>query len=232
MFGIDEISVYLLALGLLALLAAVLIWQTQRSGRTVIVWLAASVLGILLGFAGSYALVRLTGHEVVRAGPRAISGGAPDLAAESRPGAEAPGGGPAGRGGGEGGPRGMGGFGGPREPNPRRDLTALVQKLALLTGEVSIRLTDQQAQTLCACLADLESGESMSSDDAKAKHAEILAILDEKQQTQLDAIGLPRRQPGGPGGAGAGRPAADANPFHQEANAQSLTVLRERVAKQ
>lgn len=228
MFGIDKISVYLLALGLLTLLAAVLIWQTHRTGRTVIVWLAASVLGILLGSAGSYALVRLTGHEVVKASLMAIPVGAMDMAAESGPAAETPGGGP---GGGEAGPRGMGGFGGPREPNPRRDLTTLVQKLALLTGDVSITLSDQQAKTLCDCLADLEKGETMSSDDAKAKHAEILAILDQKQQANIDAIGLPRRSPGGPGGPGGGEQAADANPFQQEANAQPLTVLRERFAK-
>ena len=136
-------------------------------------------------------------------------------------------------------------MGGPRPPRPKRDLTSLVRKLDLLTGDVSITLSDEQAASLGGCLADVEKAESMSDDDAQAKHEELLALLDEDQKSRLDAIGLPRRRsggPGGPGGApggrggpgggpggpGGGEQAEDANPFQEESNAQAITSLRER----
>jgi len=239
MFGIHAISAYLLVLGLLTLLAAVLIWQPHRSGKTVIVWLASAVVGILLGALLPLAAVYLgnfTVTKVVRASE------APTAGAGAMPGMG--GGGMPGMGG------GMGMFGGPREPRPKRDLTTLVRKIELLTGDVAITLSDDQGASLCSSLADIEQAETMSDDDAKAKHDEILALLDEDQKARLDAISLSRMRPGGPGGPGAGGPgpsgpgaggpgpggpggpgqADDANPFQQEDNAQAVAGLRKRFA--
>jgi len=224
MFGIHAISAYLLALGLLTLLVAILVWQTHRSGKTIIVWLAAGVVGVLLGSAGSYGLMRVRGYEVTKA-PTAITEVVPagDEAGEAEEATGGPGGGM-----GSGGGGGMGGgmFGGPRPPRPKRDLTTLVRELELLTGDVAITLSDEQAKSLCACLADIESPETMSDDDAQAKHDEILALLDDDQKSRLNAISLPRGRPGWPGG----EQDPDANPFQQEANSQALTTLRDRFA--
>lgn len=245
MFGIHAISAYLLAIGLLTLLVAILVWQTHRSGKTIIVWLAAGVVGILLGSAGSYGLMRVRGYEVTKA-PTAVTAVVP-VGGEAGEAAEATGGpgGGMGSGMGSGGGGGMGGgmFGGPRPPRPKRDLTTLVRELALLTGDVAVTLSDEQAKSLCACLADVESADTMSDDDAQAKHDEILALLDDDQKSRLDAISLPRGRPGGSGGSGRGGPGGsggpggpggeqdpDANPFQQEASSQALTTLRDRFA--
>jgi len=245
MFGIHLISVYLFAVGLLTLLVLVLVWQKQRSGKTIVVWLTSAVVGMLLGSVGSVAIVCLAGYHID------VMPGRPEIF----PAAPVPGtgevamddmsrmGGP-----GMGGP-GMGGMGmgGGRPPRPKRDLTTLVRKIDLLTGDVGLALSDEQVGSLLGCLADLETAEAMSDDDAQAKHDEILAMLDEDQQSCLDAISLPRRRPGGfggpggpggggmggPGGGGMGGPgggeqAEDVNPFQEESNAEALTHLRER----
>ena len=92
-----------------------------------------------------------------------------------------------------------GGMGG---PNPKRDLTTLVRKLSLLTGKIQITLTAEQAASVTTALADIETSEKMSDDDAKAKYDALMALLDDDQKSTLDAIGLPR--PRGPGGFGGG----------------------------
>jgi len=242
MFGIHMISVYLFAVGLLTLLVLVLVWQKQRSGKTIVVWLTSAVVGMLLGSVGSVAIVCLAGYhiEVMPGRPEVFPAppvpGTDEAAMDDMSGM----GGPGMRGPGMGGP----GMGGGRPPRPKRDLTTLVRKIDLLTGDVGLTLSDEQVGSLLDCLADLETAEAMSDDDAQAKHDGILAVLDEDQQSRLDAISLPRRRPGGfggpggpggggPGGGGMGGPgggeqAEDANPFQEESNAEALTHLRER----
>ena len=238
MFGVHVISVYLLAVGLLTLLLLVLVWQRQRSGKTIVVWLASGVAGILLGSVGSVAIICLAGYhvEVVYGRPEIFPSefvpGTGEVAMDDMSGME---------GSGMGGPGGGGG----RPPSPRRDLTTLVRKIDLLTGDVGLTVSNEQVGSLLGCLADVETAETMSDDDAQAKHDEILAVLDEDQKSRLDAISLPRRRPGGgpggpggggPGGPGGGEPrgpgggeqAQDANPFQEESNAEALTRLRER----
>ncbi|HUT90833.1 MAG TPA: hypothetical protein VMY37_15115 [Thermoguttaceae bacterium] len=247
MFGVHVISVYLLAVGLLTLLLLVLVWQRQRSGKTIVVWLTSAVTGILLGCVGSLAIVCLAGYhvEVVHGTPEIFPSapvpGTDEVAMEDMSAMGMPAmGGP-----GMGGPGGGGG----RPPRPKRDLTTLVRKIDLLTGDVGLIVSDEQVGSLLGCLADVETAETMSDDDAQAKHDEILAVLDEDQKSRLDAIDLPRRRPGGggpggpggpggggsggpggggPGGPGGGEQAEDANPFQEESNAEALTHLRER----
>ena len=206
-----------------SLLAAVLLLQAPRSGKTVVVWLLSGLVGILLGSTLPLAACYLTGYRIALS----RSGEIPAAAAA-----------------GAGGPPPMGGMGGPPEPSPKRDLSNVVRKLALLTGDVGIALSEEQAASLTSCLADVEKAETMSDDDAQAKHDEILALLDEDQKSRLEAVGLPGRRPGGPGGMGGPGPggpggmpgmggpeqAEDANPFQEESNAEALGVLRERFA--
>ncbi len=239
MFGIDVITSYLLVVAIATLLLAVLVWQTHRSGRTVIVWLAASMLGLILGSIGSYATICTAGYQVVKA-PEQPKGtdAAPAGAPSGMPGM-------GGMGGGMG--MGMGGMGGPQ---PKRDLTTLVRKLDLLTGDIAVTLTGEQAVAVNECLKDVEKPAKMSDDEAKAKHDKLLAVFSDAQKARFEQIGLPRPAPtggaGGPGGmpgmggpgmgkSGMGGPGApkqdpDQNPFQQDAQGKALKSLRERLA--
>ena len=231
MYGIHMISLYLFAVGLLTLLVLVLVWQKQRSGKTVCVWLTSAVVGILLGCVGPLAILCLADYrvEVVPGRPEVFP--APAVAGTDE-GAmddmEAMGGM------GMGGP-GMGGMGmgGGRPPRPKRDLTTLVRKIDLLTGDVALALSEEQVGLLIGRLAELAAAETMSDDDAQTGHDAILALFDDDQKSRLDAISLPRRRsggrgPGGPGGPGGGEEDEDANPFQEESSAQAVTHLRER----
>jgi hypothetical protein len=111
-------------------------------------------------------------------------------------------------------------------PNPKRELTMLVRKIALLTGDIGIKLSSEQAQSVSAVLAGVETVEEVSDEDAQARHDEIVALLDDAQKSQLDAIGLPRPPRGGGGGP---PPAPPANPFQDELNSAALTSLREQL---
>lgn len=249
MFGIDAITSYLLVVALVTLLVAVLVWQTHRTGRTVIVWLAASVLGVILGSIGSYAAIRSAGYAVVRAPESTITVVLPP---EGMP---AMGKMPGGMGGGM--PVGMGMMGmggGMGGPQPKRDLASLVRKLDLLTGDVAVTLTSQQAAAISDCLRDVEIAPTMSDDEAKQRHEKLLAVFSEEQKERFSAIELPRRggAPGGGPGMGGGMmgkggmggpmmgkggmgggPMQDPNqnPFQQDSVAKALKSLRGKLAK-
>lgn len=249
MFGIDVVTSYLLVMAIATLLVAVLVWQPHRTQRTINVWLASGVLGILLGSIGWFAAARTTNYRWVKFVPPP-EGAA--TSAPSSPGMPGMGGGMGmpgmGKGGGMGG--GMGGG-----PQPKRELTMLVRKLDLLTGDIAITLAAEQAAAIADGLKDIEKPTAMSDDEAKAKHEKLLAALTESQKTRLDAIGLPRPSgrggmggPGGPGGGpgmggpgggpggsgamGGGAPKRDPNenPFQQETEAKALKNLRDRLA--
>jgi hypothetical protein len=136
------------------------------------------------------------------------------------------------------------------EPRPKRDLTTLVRKLDLLTGDIGITLTAAQAAAVNDRLRDVEKSAKMSDDDAKAKHDQLMAVLNENQKARLEAIGLPQpARSGGPGmgpdmpGMGGAMPGMAAgssgaapkqdenqNPFQQDAEAKAVKSLRERLA--
>jgi hypothetical protein len=153
---------------------------------------------------------------------------------------------------GMGGMKGMPGMGG-GGPRPKRDLTTLVQKLDLLTGDIGITLTAEQATVVNDCLRDVEKPAKMSDDQAKAKHDQLMAMLNETQKARLDAIGLPRPARGGMPGMGGGMPGMgggmsggppmgmmgggaapkqdeDQNPFQQDAEGKAVKALRDRLA--
>ena len=123
-----------------------------------------------------------------------------------------------------------GGMGGNRGPSPKRQLTTLVRKLDLLSGEIAVNLTPDQAAAVVALVADLDGLKKLSDDDAKAKYEEILAVLTDDQRTKEDAVELPTRRPTGGGAPGGGPPPdPNANPFHEEENATALKSLRGRI---
>jgi hypothetical protein len=240
MFGIDMITSYLLVIGLLTLFVAVLVWQRHKSEKKITLWLASGAVGVLLGSIASYGAVSLLGYTVEKDYRRTWPAVEPAEGEEEEDEYAEAGMGEGMGGGTGGGMGGRGGFGGPR---PKRDLTNLVRKLELLTGDVAITLSSEQASALATCLADLEKEETMSDDNAQAKHDELLAIMDEDQQSRLKAVGLPRSfgrggaggRGGGGGGGGRGGPGGgeqdeDANPFQQDPNAKALAGLRQRLA--
>ncbi|MHB8970507.1 MAG: hypothetical protein ACYC3X_10510 [Pirellulaceae bacterium] len=224
-FGMDLITAYLLLLGLLTMLVATLLWQQHRSQRTVAVWLAATVLGVLLGGVCSFAAMRLSGNHLARdyADVTVASSGEPVMSSSGGPDGGKGGGG--GMGGGGGGSMGGGGMGGgaARGPQPKGELTSVVRKLDLLTGDVAITLAPAQAAAILKSLADLDKIAELSDDVAKAKHEEILATLDATQKAKMDAINLPRpAMTQSPGGA---PPPPPANPFTEPTESKALSSL-------
>jgi hypothetical protein len=227
-----------LVLALLTVFVLVLAVRQQRTKRDLPLWLLSGFVGVLLGVAGSAAAVLLTHYDLVRrippdpaqlAAEAAAANAETEAHSERMDGmAQGPGGGMGGMmGGGRGGP---GGF----APAPKRQLTTLVQKIDLLTGDVALDLTTDQATQICGLLADIETSETMSDEEATAKYDALLAVLSEEQRAKEQAVGLPRRprRGGGPGMGGMmggpGSGPSDENPFRSEENAQALTQLRER----
>jgi hypothetical protein len=115
-----------------------------------------------------------------------------------------------------------------------------VQKLDLLTGDVGITLTPEQAVAVSSCLKDIEKPATMSDNDARAKRNQLARLFDENQKARLNAIDLappqpsmdPDAAPGMPGMSGGAAPKQDKdqNPFQQDAQGKSLKSLRERLA--
>ena len=159
------------------------------------------------------------------------------------------GGGFAGMGGRGGGMGAMfGGGGGGRGQNSKRQLTTLVRKLSLLTGDVAIRLSDEQTQSLLDALADVADQDTMTDDQAKEKYEALSSILTEEQIAKQENVGLPfrrRSRSGGGGrggrgggggfggfGGGGGRGGGgdeDANPFASETSGEALDTLVARL---
>lgn len=218
------------------------------AAKSMPVWFIAGILGVFIGGAGGM-LLAVFGYNY-----RMKQLKAPDLSAfgAGGPGAFAPGapgpgmGMPGMAGPGMGGP-GMGGGG----PSGKRNLTAFVGKVELLSRpNIQLTLDAEQQAKLAAELATLEQAEKMSDEDAQ-KHLDALeALLTPEQKEGLDAISLPRRGGGGGGpmgggggmmgggpmggamGAPGGMPgggATDENPFAQETNQQRLHDLLARL---
>ena len=128
----------------------------------------------------------------------------------------------------------MGGMmGGGRGPSPKRQLTTLVRKLELLTGDIAIAMTPDQSKTVRDLLADVAAREKLTDDEAKELHDKLLALLDENQQAKQEAIGLPVRR-GGAGGGGSGfgggaPPDPEVNPFTEDENSTAVKKLTERL---
>ena len=152
-----------------------------------------------------------------------------------------------GMGGGGGGGGMMGGRGGGSRESGKRDLTTLVRKLELLTGEVSVKLSEEQIVSVTKKLVALGGEKSLNEEQAKAAYEELQELLTDVQQEQLKKISLPRsrggRRGGGFGGGGRSGPPPGAqtgdggsgeaeqeegNPFTESANGKALLAFLER----
>ena len=183
------------------------------------------VIGVgltVVGFLASNYEIKLAANADNAPDPNAVieggDGGAPQA------GRGGPGGGPAesgvgGRGGrpegggpgfkngkapGAGGSSPGGGGGGGRSSSDKRQLTSLVRKLALLTGDVEIRFSEDQTQSLADLLAGISDQETMSDDQAKEQYEALTEVLTEGQLAKQELISLPFRRRGRSGGGGGG----------------------------
>lgn len=186
--------------------------------RIVNLCLVSGLVGVLLGSV-PYAVMRLNGYELTK--PVSGESAAPEPSGETAMICPMTGEPISGLG-------MMGGFGGPQ---PKRDLTTLVQKLDLLTGDIGITLTAEQAAAVNDCLRDVEKSALMSDDDAQAKHDQLMAVVNENQKARLEAIGLPQpARSDGPGMMSASPSLYnDKNPFRQDAEGKAVKSLRERL---
>jgi hypothetical protein len=228
-----------LVLVLLTLFVLVIIARQQRTGRDVPIWLLSGFIGVLLGLGIATATVQYLGYELIPLAetienPMFEGPGPPELIAAMR-----------GSGGGSGGSaakpeasKGSPGSGGPSGPGGgfgptgKRQLTTLVRKIDLLTGDTGLNLSAEQAQAILAQLADLQSPPTMTDDEATAKHDALMAVLNADQQAKLEAVALPRPRgvgPGGPGGPPGPGAQGDANPFTEKENADALANLQKRL---
>ncbi len=227
MFNYNTMGSCVLVLTLATIFLAVLLIRQQRTGRLVAVWLMAGIAGILLGAAGYVTVIQLLGYQVVEA-PNIVGYATDEPIGEEEDGGEGEGeagGGRGQRGGGMGG--GMGGF----TPPPKRELTSLVRKVELLTGDISLQLTDEQAAQLTDILKRIEAQETMTDEEAAAANEEILAIFDEEQKAKEDAIGLPFSRRGRGGSGGGEEVDEDANPFADGQNATAIQSLLSRLGQ-
>jgi len=227
---------YVLVVTLATVFVIILVARQQRAQKDLAIWFISGLVGILLGAAGAAAIVQTMGYDITK-GYGTPPGDDIDLYAEDA-GDEGAGGeggmGMGSPGGGMGGPGG--GMGGGRGPSPKRELTMLVRKVDLLTGDVALNLSDEQGTALAEILGKIKSQETMTDEDATALNEEILSVFDEDQKAKQEAVGLPRGprggRGGGPGGGGpgggpggGGEQAEDANPFGEERNAEALDAL-------
>lgn len=230
MSDVDGLSSYVLTLGLLTIFVLIWVTRQQKTKQDALIWLTSGVVGVLLGAAGALAAASALGYQVQKPEPKLSADSAPPAAPTMGGGAPGTPGGMMGMGGMGGGM--MGGMG--QGPRPKQQLTSLVRKLELLTGDLNLNLTDEQRQTLGKQLDEFAELKTLTDDEAEKKYNDLLALLDDGQKAKQDAIGLPFRRGGGGGGGGFGGggapPAPDANPFESEANANALKSLRERLA--
>jgi hypothetical protein len=254
MLHMNAVSSYVMSLGLLTVFLLIWVVQRQKNPQAASMGFASGATGVLLGAIGAYGILSASGYDVVKPSapppaPAANAGGGPPAGGGmgGMMGGGMPGGGMGGMMGGGmpgGGMGGMMGGGGGRGPAPKRDLTTLVRKLDLLTGNIGIKLDAEQTAAILKGLAAIEDVEKMTDDEAKARHEELTALLNDDQKSQLDTVGLPF---GGRGGAGGGGPGAggpgggggggmgggappdpDANPFLQENALNALKSFRGR----
>lgn len=237
MVGVEAVSSYVLTLGLLTVFVLIWVTRQQKTKKDATTWLISGIVGILLGAAGAMAGTYALGYQVTEPPPPAAPADSTPATPPSM-GGGAPGGPGGGMGGGGMGGGGMGGgmmgmMGGGQGPRPKQQLTTLVRKLELLTGDIALNLTDEQRQSLAKQLDEFAEIKTLTDDEAEKKYNDLLALFDDAQKVKQEAVGLPFRRGGGGGGGfggGGAPPAPDANPFESEANANALKSLRERLA--
>jgi len=225
MWTYNAMGTYILVVTLATIFVIILVARQQRAQKDVAIWLMSGLVGILLGAAGAAAVVQGMGYDLTKRFRHMTS---EELAAMNEDSGED----------GEEGGMGMGGPGGGmggRGPSPKRLLTTLVRKVDLLTSDVALSLSDEQAAGLVEILGRMKSQDTMTDDEATALQEELVALFNDDQKAKQDAIGLPfsrgGRGGGGRGGPGGGEQEEDANPFAQEQNAEAVQSLLGRFGE-
>lgn len=186
--------------------------KESRSSQSLPAWIASGVLGLALGAGAMYLGLKLS-EDPNEA--KAVAGDAATPAAA--PGGPMMGGG--GMGGMGGGGMGMGGGmgGGGGGGAGKRNLTALVGKLELLSRsdvKLQVELDAEQAKKVATQLQELDKAEKMTAEEAQTHLDSLESFLTEEQKKTLGLISLPfgRSGPGGGGRGAAGRPGAGSPP--------------------
>ena len=119
-------------------------------------------------------------------------------------------------------------------PMAKGYLTTVVRKLDILTGDVGITLTADQAADIGDCLSDVETPAKMSNGDAMTKYHRLANLLSADQKAHLAAIGLPQSGSDGPamgpgmsgmmGGGAAPKQGENQAPFPQDPEAGEAQV--------
>jgi hypothetical protein len=247
MLSYTAMGTCVLVLTLGTILIIVLVIQKEKSGKGVGTAFLSALIGILIGAGGAAAGVQLLGYDISKvrfadnelddSDPEALEGAGAGMGGGGMAGGGMPGGGMGGMGGGMAGGGmpgggmggmggGMGGMGGGRGPSAKRQLTTLVRKIDLLTGDIALNLADEQSSQLADLLSRIESQDAMTDEDAKVLHEELLGLLTDEQTAKQEAVSLPFRRGGG--GMGGGGQDPDANPFEQEQNGEALSALLQR----
>ena len=194
MLNLDVISIYILTIALLALVFGVFINSRQKNGKSFSLWLASTFVGLLLGATGALAACYWMGYEVVEKlelpDLQGVTLDDIDEEASMTPG----GGGGGSRTGSRGESGGGARRGSGRQMPARYQLMTLVRKLELLTGDVAIELSDEQAEQVYALLKEVEAADSMSDEDAQEKHDALLAVMEDNQQAKTEAVSIPFRR--------------------------------------
>lgn len=99
-------------------------------------------------------------------------------------------------------------------------MTTLVRELDLLTGDIKITLSAEQAKSVKALLAGIKELPAVEDDAAKQMLDEIMGKLTDEQKAKLEAISLPRTRGAGGGGGGGGGDSEPTNPFVSDENAK------------
>jgi hypothetical protein len=127
---------------------------------------------------------------------------------------------------------GGGGGGGAKGQSPKTQLTQLVTKLDALTVKpLKFELTAEQKKQAKDILADLDSKEAITDEEAKAKLEALLKLLESQKETMETAGDRWPGEGGGGGGGGGGGATPPPNPFKTEQNAAHLKSLQESLGK-
>jgi hypothetical protein len=120
---------------------------------------------------------------------------------------------------------GPGGFKG-KGPNPKTQLASLVVKMHQLSeAPLTLKLTEQQRQTVLEQLKGLEEPQELTEEDAESRLKGLLDVVRDQRPT-LEAAGY-RWPEGGPPALGQQAP----NPFAMPENREHLTGLQAILGK-
>jgi hypothetical protein len=126
---------------------------------------------------------------------------------------------------------GKGGGGDKKGPSAKVQLTRLVTKLDVLANKpLKFELSPDQKKQVKELIADLDSKEAVTDEEAQQKLDAILKLLDAQKETMIAAgYQWPGEGGGGGGGGGGGQPPP--NPFKTGQNADHLKSLQTALSK-